>query len=119
MQISLGADQLGRLVCAIAEGSEGATVTASDLPEAAAGLLAAIETVKTSGMSECYWHEGGGEYRWVFRRMDDDVRIAVLWSAGTLTGWEHVFWAETNLAEFDRIVHEEIENKGITLAART
>jgi hypothetical protein len=85
-------------------------VTASDRPQAIAGLSAAIDTLERNGIAECYWHEGGGEYRWVFRRDLSRVRVAVLWSAGTLTGWEHVFWSECDLNLFLALVRRELHH---------
>jgi hypothetical protein len=54
-------------------------------------------------LGECFWKEGGGEYRWVFRRDGESVRVAVLWSAGVMTGWEHVFWAECPVGEVAKL----------------
>jgi hypothetical protein len=100
MQIALEADDFGRLVCSIAHGETRATVTASDLGGAAFDLRATLDDLLRDGLGECYWREGGGEYRWLFRRDSSNARVAVLWSNGTLTGWEHVFWAEVPLDGF-------------------
>lgn len=97
-------DEFGRLTCDLTDGQTAAVVTASDTEQAKAGLIAALEKVRQTGISECYWHESMGEYRWVFRGQGDTLRIAVMWSAGTVTGWEHVFWTECNLHEFDQAV---------------
>jgi hypothetical protein len=51
----------------------------------------------------------------MFRRAGEKVRIAVLWSAGTLTGWEHVFWPECDFEAFAGQVREEV--RGIRAAA--
>lgn len=97
MQLSFGTDEFGRLTCALADGEDQATVTAANLAGAAGDLAAALRDTAADGCSECYWMEGGGEYRWVFRREGDKVRVVVLWSAGTLTGWVHIFSSECEL----------------------
>lgn len=104
MQVALCTDQFGRLTCDLADDRTAAVVTASDTEQAKAGLIAALDKLRDTGVAECYWHESMGEYRWVFRRDGDAVRVAVLWSTGTLTGWEHVFWTECEASAFDRAV---------------
>jgi hypothetical protein len=108
VQVALCTDQFGRLTCDLADDETTAVVTASDTEQAKAGLIAALDRVRNAGIAECYWHESIGEYRWVFRREGDLLRVAVLWSAGTVTGWEHVFWSECNLDKFDRAVRTEL-----------
>jgi hypothetical protein len=89
-------------------------VTASDVPQAIAGLAAAVETLERNGIAECYWNEGGGQYRWVFRRHDSRVRIAVMWSTGTVTGWNYVFWSECELEPFVALVRKELEGVSVS-----
>lgn len=96
MEFSFSTDQFGRLTCDVSNRPETAVVTASDRPRALADLSAAIEALERNSIAECYWHEGAGEYRWVFRLINQRVRLAILWSTGTMTGWEHVFWAESD-----------------------
>ncbi len=108
MNLSLETDHFGRLICSISHGGGEAVVTASNPSAAAADLAAAIEDAVTAGCGECYWQEAGGEYRWMFRRDGDQVRLAVLWSAGTLTGWEQVLSAECDLDTFARQVRDEL-----------
>jgi hypothetical protein len=108
VQVDLCTDEFGRLTCALADEQTAAVVTASDPVEARTGLLAALDKVRESGMAECFWHESMGEYRWVFRRDGDRLRVAVLWSAGTVTGWEHVFWTECDPQAFDGAMRAEI-----------
>ena len=62
-------------------------------------LRGAVEKLTHAEQSEVWWQETAGEYRWVFRRIDNAVRVAVMWSVGTVTGWEHVFWVECPLIE--------------------
>ena len=96
--------EFGRLACRLEHGDARAVVTASNVEEALAEMRAAVESVQANGLGECFWKEGGGEYRWVFRRDGESVRVAVLWSAGVMTGWEHVFWAECPVSEVAQLI---------------
>jgi len=107
MKISLRVDEFDRLICTVEDGAAPVTVTASD-SEAAAHLLAAIDDATRYGVGECFWEEGGGEYRWVFRREGDALRVVVLWCAGTLTGWETVLWRDCDFESFHRQVASEV-----------
>jgi hypothetical protein len=108
MKISLATGEFGRLTCAISDEAAAATATASNMPVAAADLLNAVENAREKGFGECFWLEASGDYRWVFRRVGANVRIALLWSTGTLTGWEHVFWTECPLEPFLEQVRSQI-----------
>ncbi len=106
MQLSFETDEYGRLTCGLSDGENQASVTAASLADAGADLVAALRQTAADGCSECYWIEGGGEYRWVFRREGEKVRVVVLWSAGTLTGWVHVFSSESDLDVLTRQVQD-------------
>jgi hypothetical protein len=101
MTFSASRDAHGHLVCHLADERSTETVTASN-PEAAGDLRAALDGAIREGCGECYWIEGGGEYRWMFRREQSTLRIVVLWSTGAFTGWEHVFYAECPVIEFEQ-----------------
>jgi hypothetical protein len=100
MRLALATDDFGRMVCTAQHDGSEAVITASDAGRAAGALSKAVEQLAESGVSECYWPAETGDYRWVFRRVGAVVRVAILWSTGTLTGWEHVFWAECDIDEF-------------------
>ena len=87
MRLTLGTDDFGRMVCTAQHDGSEAVITASDAGGAVEALSKAVEALAESGLSECYWPAETGDYRWVFRRVGDVVRIAILWSTGTLTGW--------------------------------
>ncbi len=112
MQFSLDEDEFGRLVCLISDGPTRATVTAANAIEAARELSAAIQSALSAGTGEGFWEESGGQYRWLFRRENDRLRIVILWSIGTLTGWENKFWVECEAAPFARLVGEELRRRG-------
>ena len=98
MDIAIATDIDGRFVCTLTEGATSALVTASNVPQAGEDLLAALEGARETAYDECLWEEQGGEFRWIFRRDDARLTLVVLWSSGTITGWQHVFRAED---EFD------------------
>ena len=100
MQFTLNCDCFGRVVGTIAQGGAQAAVTSSDFAPAITDLREAVESALNDGCGECFWHEAAGDYRLVFRRAGGAMRVVVLWSAGTLTGWEHRFWAECAVEEF-------------------
>jgi len=95
-------DPDGRLVCVVHHAAGSSVVTASDPISAASELIAALDDVRASGYGECLWHEPNGDYRWMFKLDGTTVTVAVLWSGGTLTGWEHVLRGETNLDQLAR-----------------
>jgi hypothetical protein len=86
-----------RLVCTLTDGSLSATATASVASDAAASLLAALQDARDDGVGECFWHEQGGDYRWMFCRREDRVDVALMWCAGVITGWQHVFRTECGM----------------------
>ena len=106
MKISLLADEFQRLICTVDDGAVPVTVTASD-PGAASHLVSAIDDAAREGSGECFWEEGGGEYRWMLRREGAKLRVVVLWCTGTLTGWETVLWRECDLENFQTQVQAE------------
>ena len=108
MRLSIEMDEFGRLVCTITDWRSEAAIRTADPAAARADLLSALEGVESDGYSECFWREPNGEYRWVFRREGDRVRIAVLRSTGTMTGWEHVFSGEEQLAGFAEMLRDEV-----------
>ncbi len=87
------------------------------MPGATDGLRAALEAVRAGGLGECLWLEPAGDYRWMFRRDDETLTVAVMWSAGTITGWQHVFRSECGFDWFAGRVGEEFERLGLTSAA--
>jgi hypothetical protein len=108
MRLALAMDDFGRMVCTAQHDASEAVITASDVGRAVGALSKAVEELEESGVAECYWPAETGDYRWVFRRFGDVVRIAILWSTGTLTGWEHVFWAECDSDDFLQQAQEQL-----------
>lgn len=108
MDLSIEADSFGRLVCTINDEGSEAVVTASDSASAAAGLLGAVQDAEEGGYGECLWREATGEYRWMFRREGDRLTVVVLWSIGTVTGWQHVVHTQTDARSFAARVRSEL-----------
>lgn len=50
------------------------------------------------------------EYRWLFRREGDTMRISILSALGTLTGWGHLFWAECGVEELRNVIMSALES---------
>lgn len=84
----------GRLICELIDGTSQATVTAAGAAGAAADFAAAVREARDHDVAECFWHEVGGDYRWIFCRHGDTFDVAVMWCSGVITGWQHVFRAE-------------------------
>ena len=102
VEIGIEPDGFGGLVCTLAAGDTRGVARASNSDEAASDLLNMLDSTATSGTGECFWLRESGAYRWLIRRSNDNARVVVLWSAGTLTGWENVFWSDCDWAEFER-----------------
>lgn len=114
MDVSFELDD-SRLVCVLTEGPISATATSAHASDGATELLAALQDARETGLGECFWHEQGGDYRWMFCRHGDRLEVAVMWCSGVITGWQHVFRAECLLGALLDDAHRELER----LAART
>ena len=112
MQVTLKGDCFGRVVGTIEHNGAQATVTCSDPRSAITDLRLALESAVTDEVGECFWREATGEYRWLFRREGGKMRIVILWSNGTLTGWEHRFWAECDASDFHSTMRTATEACG-------
>jgi hypothetical protein len=97
MDVSLAAERPDRLIATLRDGRQEAVVTASYGRTAGSELLDALAHADRDGYGECFWHEQAGQYWWLFRRTKRTVEVAVLWSSGTVTGWQHVFRATDDL----------------------
>jgi hypothetical protein len=116
MDISFSMDSFGRVVCDVAGGGEHAIVTSSDGPSAAQVLLGALQAARDEGYGECVWHEANGEYWWILRRDGVDLTCVLLWSRGTLTGWQHLLRAEMPFEEFAATIQQGLARLTFTAA---
>jgi hypothetical protein len=111
VDIEIATDIDGRFVCSLTEEDTSALVTASNVPQAGEDLLAALENARETGYDECLWEEQGGEFRWIFRRDGARLTVVVLWCAGAVIGWQHVFRAEGGFDAFaERAGTEVVRN---------
>jgi len=109
MDVSLSTERSDRLIATLRDGQQEAVVTASSGPAAGAELLAALEQARDDDYGECFWLEQTGQYWWMFRRDDKAVEAVVLWSSGTVTGWQHVFRASDDLSSLVDNVRTQLE----------
>lgn len=100
MHLSMTRDSFGRIVCTIRDAGNEAVVTAADAVNASLELLAAIQDAAESDYGDCLWQEATGEYKWMLRRHDGTLTVAIMWSSGTLTGWQHVLRGDTDFSSF-------------------
>jgi hypothetical protein len=119
VDIAIETDLDGRFVCTLTEGVTSALVTASNVPQAGEDLLAALENARETGYDECVWAEQGGEFRWILRRDDVRLTVVVLWCAGAVIGWQHVFRAEDDFAAFADRARAEVARCLAEAATRT
>jgi hypothetical protein len=111
-QVSFEPDAFGELVCTFADSSTHAVITASNEGDPMADLLAAVDSAAANGIGECFWPRESGIYRFLLRRDHDRVTIVVLWSAGTMTGWENVFWSECDWTAMEQAIRREAIRTG-------
>jgi len=100
MEVTFTGDAFGRVLGTIAHDGAQATVSGSDSLSAMADLRLAVDSAIAHDHGECFWREALGEYRWLFRREGRTMRVVILRSTGTLTGWEHCLWAECDAGQF-------------------
>ena len=118
MNISMTRDSFGRVVCTIRDSGNEAVVTASDAVNASLELLAAIQDAEESEYGECLWQEASGGYKWMLRRRDRTLTVALMWSSGTLTGWSHVLRADTYVDTFAEQVRTALAQLGDAAPSR-
>ncbi|HSL22377.1 MAG TPA: hypothetical protein VK886_12645 [Vicinamibacterales bacterium] len=102
MDLRFSIDESGRLICDLADGAVLTTATAASVPNAAIAFLHALDSLRENLLGECFWEEHGGTYRWMFCRNGSRVDVAVMWCAGVITGWQHVFRADCDLDVLER-----------------
>jgi hypothetical protein len=103
----------GRITAHLREGAIETTVTSGNASAAAMALVRALQQAKAEGDSQCFWHEPTGQYWWMFRLDGALLEVAVLWSSGTVTGWQHVFRAADEIDHLIERVREELERSGL------
>jgi hypothetical protein len=77
-------------------------------------LLRALDTAMAEGSGECFWPaRAGGIYWWIFRRDQETLEVAALWTRGGVAIWEHVFRATDAATWLHECLHAEIARIGL------
>jgi hypothetical protein len=108
MHITIEQPDARRLVARLREGDVDTEVTGWQPEQAAAHLLAALESARRDGYGECLWLEPTGQYWWMLKREDERLEVAVMYSAGVVPGWQHVFRAEDAMSYLQDLVRSEL-----------
>jgi len=117
MELALRRDRHGRVVATLTDEGVETTVTAARGDVAGLALLEAIDRAAADGYGECFWQEMEGTYWWMFRRLAMRLEIAVLWTSGGASGWQHVFRAVTHADDFSTQAAELIASVGSGLVS--
>ena len=113
MDLRLETDDRGRLTATLSDEGVTTSVTAAEGRAAGEALLGAIDRAATDGYGECFWAEPTGVYWWMLRRLAMRLELVVLWSSGTVTGWQHVFRAVTHAEDFSTRTAEIIAAQSV------
>lgn len=89
----------GRLLCRVEDADGTHLIASSESAPAQAELIAAIEDLETGISSECYWRDDACDYRWLFRKEGERLKLAILRITGVCPGYQHVAWAEEDASE--------------------
>lgn len=98
MKFAFEAEAGGRLLCRLEDSDGSHLISSSQAGEAQAELMAALEDLETSSSSECYWRDDACDYRWLFKREGERLRLAILRLTGVCPGYQHVAWTEEDAA---------------------
>jgi len=101
IRLELALDDLGRLACSLDDGETVTSATSTEIADGLTALSDALADLDDNGLGEAFWLVSAGEFRWVFRRLDGRVRLAVLWCGSVAVGFQHVFWAEDDLSALE------------------
>lgn len=102
-----------RLVTRLRDAQAETTVSGWSPEQAASGLIEALDTARRDGYGDCMWLEPDGQYWWMFHCVRGELEVVVLWSSGTITGWQHVFRGADRIENFSHRVREEFSHHGL------
>jgi hypothetical protein len=108
MNLHLALDAPDLLTVLLQEGTEHATVSVSPARAGVESLVRAFDAALAGGYGDCFWPgRPGGQYWWIFKREAETMEVAVMWTRGGASLWEHVFRA-TDAADWvrDRLTTE-------------
>ena len=108
MHVVFEREQDIRLTARLREGTVTTEVTGWNAARCAEHLLAALDAVNIDGYAECFWPEPTGHYWWMFKREDQRLEVAVLWSRSSAVGWQHVFRATDEIGYVSDLIRNAL-----------
>lgn len=102
-----------RIIARLREGDVETEIMSWEQAKAASDLLAAIESARQEHYGECLWLEPTGQYWWMLRCDDRRLEVAVMYSAGVVPGWQHVFRAVDEVGYLQDLVRAELARHGL------
>lgn len=118
MHISFERPDARRVIARLREGDAAADVTGWQPEQAVSDLLAAIASARKDGYGDCQWLEPTGQYWWMLKREDERLEVAVMYSAGVVPGWQHVFRAADAMSYIEELVRTGIGELGLLDSGR-
>jgi hypothetical protein len=94
MKFAFQADPGDRLLCHLEDADGAHLISSAAAGSAQAELIAALEDLESSPSAECYWQDDACDYRWVFKREGEHLKLAILRLTGVCPGYQHVAWTE-------------------------
>jgi hypothetical protein len=102
-----------RVTVRLRDGQVETTVSGWQPRVAATDLLSALDGAARDGYADCYWAEPTGQYWWMLKRDDRRLDVIVMWSAGAVPGWQHVFRAEDEVGYLRDLVSDAFRSAGL------
>jgi hypothetical protein len=94
MNVHLTIEPPDTLVVHLQEGREATTVAARPVHAGVQSFRRALEDALRDGYGECFWPGvTGGQYWWMFKRVDEALEVVAMWTRGGASSWQHVFRA--------------------------
>jgi hypothetical protein len=104
MHIHFERTEAGTLVARVSAQERSVEVSCAEAESGLKVIGLALADLDEKGIGECFWPHECGEYRWIFRNAPGGVEVVVLWSTGTLTGWEAVAWGVAPRVDLDAYI---------------
>jgi hypothetical protein len=102
-----------RIVARLRDAQAETTVSGWSATQAAAALIDALDAARRDGYGDCMWLEPDGQYWWMFHSVRGELDLVVLWSSGTIPGWQHVFRGADSIESFAQRVRDEFTHHGL------
>jgi hypothetical protein len=102
-----------RIVAHLREGDTATEITGWQPEQAAADLLAALDSARETGFGDCQWLEPTGQYWWMLKRDNEQLEVVVMYSAGVVPGWQHAFRAVDEMDYVLELVRTELAQCGL------